>query len=65
MIVPDGTLVRSTKRRKVLRRVVEIRQLGDLVLYLPYYGKWRQVQRTSLDGWDRWCKVHKAKVVRP
>ena len=65
MIVPDGTVIKSTKRRKYMRRVIEIRQLGNKVRFASSFdGKWFPPVVTTLTAWDAWCAKHQPKVIR-
>ena len=64
MIVPPGTVLKSTVKPTTVRKVIDVRQLGDKVLFRPQYdGKWHRVEVVSLDLWERWCTKHKARIV--
>ena len=64
MIVPPGTVLRSSKRRNIYRQVVDMRQLASKVVYQAnYQGRWRPPIKISLDAWGRWCTRHKARIV--
>lgn len=61
MIVPDGTIMKSTVKRRVRRQVIEIRQLSDVVIVRTQYrDRWHRRDKLTLRGWVAWCERHKA-----
>lgn len=70
MIVPDGSIVKSSMRRYRWRKVVEIRQLGNAasVWFRDHYqkdGPWTGTRRSTLSDWEKWCEKHNVRVIRP